>query len=102
MGPGSRAALEQFANRGGIVIVFKPVGTAQDRQAWLLTGLRGSTRRRDVLDIRFDGMRPPVVTNFDSPEERTLRINNHAAPDAVESYLLDPDPTAATEVVAHA
>jgi peptidoglycan/xylan/chitin deacetylase (PgdA/CDA1 family) len=100
MGAGSRATLEQFAGRGGIVVVFKPVGTPQERQAWILTGLRASTRRRDVLDIRFDGARPPPVTDFDSPEERTLRINDHAAPDAIESYLLDPDPAAGTEVVA--
>jgi peptidoglycan/xylan/chitin deacetylase (PgdA/CDA1 family) len=101
MGGGSRAKLEEFASRGGVVAVFKPVGTAQERQAWMLTGLRGSTRRRDVLDLRFDGVRPPPVTSFDSPEERTLRINDHASPDAVEAYLLDPDPAAGTEVVAH-
>jgi peptidoglycan/xylan/chitin deacetylase (PgdA/CDA1 family) len=58
-------------------------------------------RRRDVLDIRFDGVRPPAVTSLDSPEERTLRINDHASADAVESYLLDPDPAAGTEVIAH-
>jgi peptidoglycan/xylan/chitin deacetylase (PgdA/CDA1 family) len=101
MGAGTRAAFEQFASRGGVVVVFKPVGSGEERQAWALTGLRSSVRRRDVLDIRFDGARPPAVSDLDSPEERTLRINEHAAPDAVESYLLDPDPAAGTEVVAH-
>jgi peptidoglycan/xylan/chitin deacetylase (PgdA/CDA1 family) len=102
MGAGAGATLEQFASRGGVVVVFKPVGSAQERQAWQLAGLRASARRRDVLDIRFDGARPPSVTDIDSPEERTLRINDRAAPDAVESYLLEPDPAAGTEAVAHA
>jgi Polysaccharide deacetylase len=101
MGAGSRRALEQFASRGGVVVVFKPVGTPDERQAWTLAGLRASARRRDVLDIRFDGARSPAVTDLDSPEERTLHINDHAAPDAVESYLLDPDPLAGTVAMAH-
>lgn len=97
----TRQALEQFATRGGVVVVFKPVGTAAERQAWTLTGLRASVRRRDVLELRFDGARPPPVTDIDSPEERTLRINDHAAPDAVETYLLEADGAAGTEIVAH-
>jgi peptidoglycan/xylan/chitin deacetylase (PgdA/CDA1 family) len=101
MGARSRSQLEQFANGGGVVVVFKPVGTTDEREAWLLTGLRASVRRRDVLDIRFDGVRRAAVTNIDSPEERTLHINDHPAPDAVEAYLFDPDPAAGTEVVAH-
>jgi peptidoglycan/xylan/chitin deacetylase (PgdA/CDA1 family) len=101
MGAGARPALEQLASRGGIVVLFKPVGTPGERQAWLLAGLRASVRRRDVLDIRFDGASPAPVTDLDSPEERTLHINDHAAPDAVESYLLDPDPSAGTVAVAH-
>ncbi len=98
---GERSAFEQFARRGGVVVIFKPVGTASERQAWTLTGLRASVRRRDVLEIRFDGARPPAVSDIDSPEERVLRINDHAAPDAVESYLFEPDVSAGTEVVAH-
>jgi hypothetical protein len=101
MGAVARPALEQFAGRGGVVVVFKPVGTADGRQAWMLAGLRSSVRRRDVLDIRFDGARPAAVTDIDSPEERTLHINDRAAPDAVESYLLDPDPAMGTIAVAH-
>jgi hypothetical protein len=102
MGAGARAALEQFASLGGVVVVFKPVGTVEERQAWLLAGLRASARRRDVLDIRFDGARPAAVTDIDSPEERTLHINDHAAADAVETYLFDLDPAAGTEVIARA
>ncbi|MBV9948795.1 MAG: polysaccharide deacetylase family protein [Myxococcales bacterium] len=101
MGAASREAFEQFARRGGVVVVWKPVGTGDERRAWALAGLRASARRRDVLTIAFDGVRPPPVTDLDSPEERTLRINEHAAPDAIETYLLDPDPAAGTEVVAH-
>ena len=102
MGATARGALEAFAAGGGVVMVFKPVGTALERQAWTLTGLRTSTRRRDVLNIRFDGVRTPAVTYIDSPEERDLALNEQASPDAVEGYLLDPDPAAGTEVVAHA
>ena len=101
MGARAREALEGFARKGGVVVVFKPVGSAEEPQSWRLAGLRGSTRRRDVLELRFDGERPPAVNDLDSPEERSLRINDHAAPDGVEVYWLDPDTTAETQVVAH-
>ena len=101
MGAHARDALETFARRGGVVVLFKPVGTPEEPQAWKLAGLLASSRRRDVLDLRFDGARPPAVTDLDSPEERSLRINDHAAPDAVEVYWLDPDTTAGTQVIAH-
>jgi hypothetical protein len=101
MGTHARDALEGFARKGGIVVVFKPVGSTDEPQAWKLVGLRASTRRRDVLDLRFDGERPPAVTDLDSPEERSLRINDHAGPDGVEVYWLDPDAAEGTQVVAH-
>ncbi len=97
----ARDALEGFARKGGVVAVFKPVGTSEEPQAWKLTGLRSSTRRRDVLNLRFDAARTPAVTDLDSPEERSLPINDHAGPDGVEVYWLDPDSTAGTQVVAH-
>jgi len=95
-------ALEQFARRGGIVVVFKPVGTPEKKQAWKLTGLRASERHRDVLEIRFDGARPAPTSDLDSPEEIALRINSRAAPDAVEAYFFEIDPDAGTEIVARA
>jgi peptidoglycan/xylan/chitin deacetylase (PgdA/CDA1 family) len=94
------AALERFAKRGGVVVVFKPLGNSDEPQAWKLTGLRGSARHRDVLQIRFDATRPAAVTRLDSPEERTLLVNAKASPEAVEAYLLDPDPAAGTQIVA--
>jgi hypothetical protein len=100
MGARSRDALEAFARKGGVVAVFKPVGTTDEPQAWKLAGLRASERRRDVLELRFDGDRPPAVTYLDSPEEHALLINDHAGPDAVEVYSLDPDPSAGTQTVA--
>lgn len=99
---GISGALESFARRGGVVLVFKPIGTADEPQAWKLTGLRGSKRRRDMLEVRFDGARVPAVSDVDSPEERRLPINERGAADPVEAYLLDPDPAAGTQVVAHA
>ncbi len=98
----ARQELEQFARRGGVVIVFKPVGTLEQPQAWSLCGLRGGTRRRDVLEVRFDGRSPPPTADIDSPEERTLRINREPAADAVEVWALEPDPAATTQVIARA
>jgi peptidoglycan/xylan/chitin deacetylase (PgdA/CDA1 family) len=95
-------ALEAFARRGGVVVVFKPIGTDTATQAFRLTGLSRSTRRRDVLDLRFDGAAVPAVMFLDSPEERRLPINPRGSTAAVEAYVLEPDPGAGTQVVAHA
>ncbi len=96
-----RNALEQFASRGGVVVVFKPVGPAEFPQAWLLAGLRSSEKHKDELDIRFDGTRPPAVASMDSPEELTIHINDPTTADRPEAYALDPDPAEKVEVVAH-
>jgi hypothetical protein len=101
MGTYAAQALEDFARKGGIVAVFKPVGTPDEPGAWKLTGLRSSTRRRDILELRFDGARPPAVTDIDSPEERRVPINEQPGPASVEVYALDPDPGEHTEVIAH-
>jgi peptidoglycan/xylan/chitin deacetylase (PgdA/CDA1 family) len=95
-------ALEAFARKGGVVIVFKPVGTDEAPQAWRLTGLLRSTRQKDVLDLYFDGIRTTAVTFLDSPEERRMPINRHGGAGSVEAYVLEPDPRVGTEVVAHA
>ncbi|HXX66410.1 MAG TPA: hypothetical protein VEK07_04460 [Polyangiaceae bacterium] len=95
-------ALERFARRGGVVVLFKPVGSADENQAWNLAGIVRAKRRRDVLALRFDGARPPPVSDLDSPEELTLPINVRPSPDAVEAYEFEIDPSKGTEVVAHA
>jgi hypothetical protein len=102
LGAHARESLEDFARKGGVVAVFKPVGKPEEPQAWKLTGLRSTTRRRDVVEVRFDGERPPAVHDLDSPEERTLEINARVAADGVEAYMLEPDSAAGTQVVAHA
>jgi|CZKU01.1.fsa_nt_gi hypothetical protein len=100
----AREALETFARKGGVVAIFKPVGTPDEPQAWKLAGLRSSTRKRDVLELRFDGARPPAVTDLDSPEERRVPVNEVVAAGqavGVEVYALDPDPAEKMDVVAH-
>lgn len=98
----TREKLEEFAKKGGILVFFKPVGTPEHKEAWTLGGLRGSLRRRDVIQVRFDGPLTPTIAALDSPEERSLRINQKITKDAVEVYTLDPDPAVHTQVVAHA
>ena len=96
-----REKLQQFAERGGVVVVFKPVGGAADagrKEALDLVGLRGAERRRDVTTLQFEATLPGAFAALDTPEERTLQINAHAAPDAVEVYGFDPAPS--TEVIA--
>jgi peptidoglycan/xylan/chitin deacetylase (PgdA/CDA1 family) len=99
--PDIAAMLETFAERGGVVVVWKPIGKDDARAAWQLTGLRSATRHRDVAEIRFTGA-APITAAIDSPEERRLAINSHVAPDAVEVWVLDPDPAANTETLAAA
>jgi peptidoglycan/xylan/chitin deacetylase (PgdA/CDA1 family) len=92
--------LQEFANRGGVVVVFKPVGSGDHRQAWELTGLKGSTRTRDVSEIRFSQPEAIAVSAIDSVEERTLRVNAPGSKDAIEVYALDPNPAESTQVLA--
>jgi peptidoglycan/xylan/chitin deacetylase (PgdA/CDA1 family) len=94
--------LERFVRGGGVVVVFKPLGTAADPDAVRFSGLVRSDRSNNVREVRFDGERPAAVTYIDSPEERTLPINNAGSTEPVEVYLLEPDARAGTEVVARA
>lgn len=95
-------AFEKFARRGGVVVLFKPVGSADENQSWNLAGILSAKRRRDVLTLRFDGVRPLPVSGLDTPEELVLPINVRPSPDAVEAYDFEVDPSKGTEVVAHA
>lgn len=95
--------LEAFARSGGVVVVFKPLGVKDRAQALKLTGLKSSTRHRDALEVRFDGAAAALVSELDSPEERSLHINPNrplpppAAP--VELYTFEPED--GTEVLAN-
>lgn len=98
LGPARRDKLRAFAERGGVVVIFKPLADEGAKAALELAGLRASTRRRDVLDLRFEDALPGAFSDLDSPEERTLPLNREPGPDAIEAYALEPD--AATEIVA--
>lgn len=97
-----RQALESFANAGGVVLVFKPIGKEDQPQALQLAGLRRSVRHRDVTTIRFDLTSAPIVASIDSPEEQVLEINSETPTDPVEVYAFEPDPTKNTKVIAEA
>jgi len=97
-----RQALETFANAGGIVLVFKPIGKEDQLQALQLAGLRRSVRHRDVTTIRFDMASASIVASIDSPEEQLLEINPEKPDDPVEVYALEPDATKNTKVIARA
>jgi hypothetical protein len=99
--PDVTASLEAFAEHGGVVVVWKPIGTADEPQALKLTGLVSSARHRDVTEIRVTGA-APVTAAIDSPEERRLPINSHVGPDSVEVWVLAPDAAAHTEALADA
>ncbi len=101
--------LRHFVERGGVLVLFKPIGSAGMASAWELAGLRRSARHRDVESLRFEDTLPAALAAIDSPEERTVPINRPAAaartaaataPERVEVYALEPDPTAGTQVVA--
>jgi len=97
-----RQALESFANAGGIVLVFKPIGKEDQPQALQLAGLLRSVRYRDVTTIRFDAASAPIVASIDSPEEQLLEVNPEKPDDPVEVYALEPDATKNTKVIARA
>ncbi len=98
LGPARRDKLRAFAERGGVVVLFKPLADEGAKAALELAGLRSSTRRHDVLDLRFEDTLPGAFADLDSPEERTLPLNREPGPDAIESYALEPEP--GTEIVA--
>ena len=96
-----KAKLEAFASRGGVVILWKPIGSQSEPQALALAGLASSSRHRDVAEIRVASTAPPTAA-IDSPEERRLVINSRVAADSVEVWVLEPDPAAKTETIASA
>ncbi|MFO0645364.1 MAG: MopE-related protein [Polyangiales bacterium] len=95
----SRAALEDFARQGGVVIVQKPLVTATGDQLLGFLGLTRSGRRLDVTDVRFVAS-APITRSLDSPEERSLRITDDTTRDPSEVYTFDV--AAGTTVLARA
>ncbi len=95
----TRAALEDFARQGGVVIVQKPVVTATGADLLGFLGLTRSGRRLDVTDLRFVAS-APITRSLDSPEERSLRVTDDTARDPSEVYTFDV--AAGTAVLARA
>ncbi len=95
----ARAGLERFVTRGGVLVIWKPIGKPEQKQAWDLAGLTGSARRRDVAELRVEGT-SPFTADLDRPEERTLPINGKPGPNGVEVWVLEP--REGTEIVLRA
>ncbi|HVH45670.1 MAG TPA: hypothetical protein VM925_25120 [Labilithrix sp.] len=100
--PPVREKLEAFVERGGVLVVFKPIGEKDHPEALALAGLRAGTRRRDVEELRFDGASSPGTLFVDSAEERTIGINPKGEKAGVEVWTFEADPQASTEVLGNA
>lgn len=96
-----RAALEAFANGGGVVIVSKPIDD-QDGVGLALVGATKSDRHVDVDSIVFDGALNNAGRAFDSPEERQVPLTDDSTVNPAEAYMLTPNPgDTSIEVLAH-
>jgi peptidoglycan/xylan/chitin deacetylase (PgdA/CDA1 family) len=82
------AALRQFVEAGGVLIVTKPVLSAADPLGELL-GLGRSERRADFEELRFVGDAHAAATRlFDSPEERSVPLTAVPGEPAPAAHLL--------------
>ena len=81
LSPHRREALEQYAAGGGTLVVTNPV-FASGADAHSLIGTQGTVRRDDVAAMRWEASTLGVTAAFDSPEERTVPLDNHFSPDA--------------------
>lgn len=87
----ARRALEGFAEKGGVVVLFKPLGDKDHLEAWKLAGLRGSTRRRDLTKVRMLPKSAPALAAVDAPEEETLPVNEaDRGAKGIEIHVLEP------------
>ncbi len=99
---GIREKLEAFVERGGVLVVFKPIGDAGQRGALELAGLRAGTRRRDVDVVQLEPAKAAPTRFVDSLEERSLGVNARGEKSGVEVWTYEPDPQANVEVLATA
>src|SRR5205814_5701925 len=91
-----RAALEDRARAGAIIVLAKPLDDGVGAPALALAGLRASQRRMDVTSMRFDAAPTTAVSAFDSPEERDVLVASDPVMNPLEVYSMDPDPAAGT------
>jgi len=97
-----REKLEAFVERGGVLVVFKPIGDEGRTDALSLAGLRAGTRHRNVEELRFDGPATPATSFIDSSEERSVGVNVKGDEAGVEVWTFEPDAQAKTDVLARA
>ena len=97
--PAFREKLEAFVERGGVLVVFKPIGETSHPDALELTGLRAGARHRDIEELRFDGPTSPATWFVDSAEERSFGINDKGEKAGIEVWTFEPDAQAKTEVL---
>lgn len=97
-----REKIEAFVERGGVLVIFKPIGEQGHAEALELAGLRSGTRHRDVEELHFDGVTTSATSFIDSAEERVLGINPKNEKNGVEVWTYEADPQAKTQVLASA
>ena len=87
--PFRQAALESYAQQGGVLVVFKPILAAQSSTQALI-GTTSTARRSDVDAIVFDGPRSGATRAFDSPEEIQVPLDAAASGQGVTVHVLTP------------
>jgi Putative metal-binding motif len=87
--PFRQAALERYAQQGGVLVVFKPI-LAADSPTQNLIGTTSTVRRSDVDTVVFDGPRTGATRAFDSPEELRVPINTATSGEDVFVHVLTP------------
>ncbi len=87
--PFRQAALESYAQQGGVLVVFKPILDAQSSTQELI-GTVSTARRFDVDAVVFDGPRSGATRAFDSPEEIQVPINSATSGESVTVHVLTP------------
>ncbi len=78
MGGAERAALQRFVERGGVLVMTRPIGDATSSNALDLAGLTAARQRLDLDEVLFDGLACAPVSAFDSPEERQLLVTEES------------------------
>jgi hypothetical protein len=87
--PFRQAALESYAQQGGVLVVFKPI-LADGSVTQQLFGTSSTVRRSDVDTIVFDGPRSGATRAFDSPEEVVVPLNAPTSGVTVFVHVLQP------------
>jgi hypothetical protein len=87
--PFRQAALESYAQQGGVLVIFKPI-LADGSVTQQLVGTKSTVRRSDVDTVVFDGPRTGATRAFDSPEEMVVPLNAADSGVTVMVHVLSP------------